>query len=478
MKNFLKILFCCTIILITISYYETNNAFGEEQTKEQIKKSFNDATELFQNGNYNQAIIIYDQILESEPNNISTLNMKGIAYSNMEYHTKSLKQFYKVLEINSENARALTGMGVGFGNLGEYSESLSYLQKADKVNPNNTVIKNYKDIIENTLKKYPYTPTEKPTNTIKQTIKNIPNWVKQTTNWWAITNISDQKFTDSIQYLIKKEIIMIPENKKFKNTNELKMISLIRNNLSMWSQNETSNEEFYKNVNWLIDKEFIKIDSKKSIKEIEYERYLFDKYLKNIVKKINDETRYIEYPNPSQDVIKKFLRDIEKWNFEKEVEMSSEDFPSPTYEIINGTYIIKYKIYINEQPTGLPLDHISTLKNTFEFWEKVELNTNNQDAKIIFEITKSKSDSNVWITWVIRNIGEGVLGHAHLGKGVVEVALGDYSCDGSFQLYDIESVETIMTHELGHSIGLPHTNEKENIMYPTLTPSYAYCLLS
>jgi tetratricopeptide (TPR) repeat protein len=478
MKNFLKILFCCTIILISISYYETNNVFGEEQTKEQIKISFNDATELFQSGNYNQAIVIYDQILESNPNNISTLNMKGIAYINMEDHTKSLKQFYKVLENNPKNVKALTGMGVGFGNLGEYSESLSYLEKADKANPNNTVIKNYKDIIENTLKKYPYASTEKPTNTMKQTIGNIPNWVKQTTNWWAITSISDQKFTDGIQYLIKKEFIMIPENKKFENTNELKMMSSIRNNLSIWSQNETSNEEFYKNVNWLIGKEFIKIDSKKSMKEIEYERYLFDKYLKNILKNINDETRYIEYPNPSQDVIKKFLRDIEKWNFDKEVEMSSEDFPSPTYEIINGTYIIKYKIYINEQPIGLPLDHTSTLKNTFEFWEKVELNTNNQDAKIIFEVTKSKADANVWITWVVRNIGEGVLGHAHLGKGVVEVALGDYNCDGSFQLYDVESVQTIMTHELGHSVGLPHTNEKENIMYPSLTPSYAYCLLS
>ena len=478
MKNLLKILFCCTIILISVSYYETNNVFGEEQTKEQIKISFNDATELFQNGNYNQAIVIYNQILESEPNNISTLNMKGIAYSNMEHHTKSLKQFYKVLENNPENARALAGMGVGFGNLGEYSESLSYLQKADKANPNNNVIKNYKDIIENTLKKYPYVATEKPTNTMKQTIGNIPNWVKQTTNWWAITSISDQKFTDSIQYLIKKELVMIPENKKFVNTNELKMMSSIRNNLNIWSQNETSNEEFYKNVNWLIDNKFIKIDSKKSMKEIEYERYLFDRYLKNIVKKINNETRYIEYPNPSQDVIKKFLRDVEKWNFDKEVEMSSEDFPSPTYEIINGTYIIKYKIYINEQPAGLPLDHTSTLKNTFEFWEKVELNTNNQDAKIIFEVTKSKADANVWITWVVRNIGEGVLGHAHLGKGVVEVALGDYNCDGSFQLYDVESVQTIMTHELGHSVGLPHTNEKENIMYPSLTPSYAYCLLS
>jgi Matrixin. len=69
-----------------------------------------------------------------------------------------------------------------------------------------------------------------------------------------------------------------------------------------------------------------------------------------------------------------------------------------------------------------------------------------------------------------------VLGHAHLGKGVVEVALGDYNCDGSFQLYDIESVKTIMTHEIGHSIGLPHTNDKESIMYPSYTPSYAYCL--
>ena len=94
------------------------------------------------------------------------------------------------------------------------------------------------------------------------------------------------------------------------------------------------------------------------------------------------------------------------------------------------------------------------------------------------EIVNSKGDANVWITWVVRNIGEGVLGHAHLGKGVVEVALGDYNCDGSFQLYDVKSVEAIMTHELGHSVGLPHTNDKENIMYPSMTPSYAYCLLS
>ena len=71
-----------------------------------------------------------------------------------------------------------------------------------------------------------------------------------------------------------------------------------------------------------------------------------------------------------------------------------------------------------------------------------------------------------------------MLGHAHLGKGVVEVALGDYECDGSFQLYDVESVEKIMTHELGHSVGLQHSSDSSNIMYPTLKPKYAYCLFS
>jgi predicted Zn-dependent protease len=60
---------------------------------------------------------------------------------------------------------------------------------------------------------------------------------------------------------------------------------------------------------------------------------------------------------------------------------------------------------------------------------------------------------------VVGNIREGVLGHADLGKGVVEVTLGDCNCEGSLQLYDVKSVEAIMTHELGHSIGLKHVEE-------------------
>ena len=471
MKNLTKFSIFMTLIMILASHITTQEIFAE--TEQELDVSFNQAEEYFQNGEYKQAIIIYDQILEIKPNHISTLNMKGIVYSNMEDYTKSLTQFFKVLQKNPNDSTALTGMGVGFGNLGEYKESLMYLNSAYSESPNSPVIKNYKEIIENTIKKYPYAPTEKPINYKKQHNGDIPNWVKDITNWWSMKKINEQDFLKSIEYMIEKEIIRIPESELFENK---KMISQIRINLTEWSQNQSTNEEFFRNAQWLIDNKFI--DIKKSQEDIEHEDYLFKYYLKRISKNIDEEKRYIEYSNPSQDVIKKFLRDYVKWNFEQQVQMSSSKFPDPTYEIIDETYVIKYKVYINAQPLGLPLNHVNTLQNTFEFWEDQELKTNNQKAKMEFEITQSKHDANVWVTWVVRNIGEGVLGHAHLGKGVVEVTLGDYSCGGNFQLYDIKSVEKIMTHEIGHSLGLQHTNDKTNIMYPSYKPSYAYCLVN
>jgi tetratricopeptide (TPR) repeat protein len=475
METPMKILFYFAIIIISSSYIFANDVFA--QTEQDLNELLDDAREHFQKGEYRQAITIYDQILEIKSDNLTTLKMKGVALSNIDQHTKSLKQFFKVLQNYPKDPVALSGMGVGFGNLGEYKESLIYFDKANMEKPNSTVIKNYKKFIENIIIKYPHIPTDKPINYKKQDIGNIPDWVKDTTNWWTLTKISDQDFLNSLEYMIENDIIKIPENIVFENEKELKMISWIRNNLSMWSQNASSDDEFFKSTQWLIKNKLININVKKSIEELNYETWLFDRYLADISKNVINEKRYIEYPNPSQDVIKKFLRDYVKWNFEQQVEMSSSSFLDPTYEIIDETYIIKYKIFINDQPAGLPLDHVSTLQNTFEYWENEKLITNNKNAKIQFEITNSKADANVWITWVVRNIGEGVLGHAHLGKGVVEVALGDYNCDGSFQLYDIESVKIIMTHEIGHSIGLPHTNDKESIMYPSYTPSYAYCLL-
>ena len=476
MKKIIKIAMYVTIIILTTSCIISNDVLAQNVEKIEIEN----AKEHFVNGEYKQAVRIYEQLLENNPNNISLLKMKAVALSNSGDELNSLKDFYKIIRQDPNNVIALTGMGVSFGNLGEYKEASNYLESALKEDPDNKIIKNYKKIIDEINIKYRYTPTEKPVSTAVKNNGEVPIWVKNTVSWWGIEKITDDDFLSILEYLIKNDIIKIPKESSFENTKELKMLSWVKGNLNAWSQGEIPNEEFFKNMNWLIENKFIKSDKiiQKTQKELDYEEWLFNKYLRDIKNNISKEKRYIEYSNPSQDVIKKFLRDYVKWNFEQQVQMSSSEFPDPTYEIINDVYIIKYKVYINEQPIGLPLDHVSTLENTFKFWESKELETNNQKAKMIFETTKLKQEANVWITWVVRDMGEGVLGHAHLGKGVVEVALGDYTCDGSFQLYDVESVETIMTHEIGHSIGLQHTNDRVNIMYPSYTPSYAYCLLN
>ena len=205
----------------------------------------------------------------------------------------------------------------------------------------------------------------------------------------------------------------------------------------------------------------------------------FSRYLDRIERTVHDDKRYIEYPNPSNDVIKKFLRDYIKWNFEQQIQIGNANFPNPEHVLVNDVYHLEYKIYVNDQPSGLPLDHVSTLIDSFEYWEGVDLKANDDRlVKIHFVTTKSKFDANLWVTWVVRDIGENVLGHANLGKGVVEVALGGHGCDGSFQLFDVETVKTIMTHELGHGIGLRHSTDSDNIMYPTIKETkYAYCLL-
>ena len=431
-SNFIK--FSLITGMVFVLFLSPTMSVSFAQGVYDLPNLYKKANDHFMLGEYRQAAEVYDEILEISPENKKTLLMKGIALSNLDRHKSSILEFYNVNQQDPQDVTALIGLGVGFGNFGEYKQALTYFKQAYEILPENHIVQNYYEFATKTVEKYPYNEIEKPQVFTLNIPQTVPAWIKNTAGWWAEGQIPDEEFLKGINFLIGNGLLIID----------------------------------------IPDIQELTEDEKKVKDRNEWE---FSRYLDRIENIVNKDKRYIEFPNPSNDVIKKFMRDYVKWNFQQQVEMSSSSFPDPTYEIIDETYVIKYNIFINDQPTGLPLDHASTLKNTFEYWENEQLITNDQNAKIEFEITNSKADANVWVTWVVRNIGEGVLGHAHLGKGVVEVALGDYNCDGSFQLYSVESVKTIMTHEIGHSIGLPHTNDKASIMYPSYTPSYAYCLL-
>ena len=413
-----------------------------------------DANQNFMKGDYKKSIKIYDDYFEYFPNDVSIKAMKAIALNNLRLDTtlagqpsenvsfstnpahlnkQSMLEFYQILKIEPHNIIALNGMGLGFGNYGEYEESKKYFKKTLDVKPDDKIAKNYLEYIEKIEKKYSYfhSPTEKPEFLMQLEKKEIPSWIKNNAGWWADGIISDKDFLSTIQYLIEKGIIKL---------------------------------DYYTNA------ENLKRDQDR-------QNWTFQLYLDDITKKLKSETIYIEHPNPSADVIKKFHRDSYKWSVPGLDRQ--EKFPDREISLIDDVYHVKYKIYVSPQPAGLPLDHVGTLQNSFKYWEERMFEASDGKVAVFhFEITQRSDLANAWITWTVRNLGEGVLGHANVGKGVVEVALGGYGCDGSFQLYDIETVEKIMTHELGHTIGFGgHSDNPDDMMYGTMSPGYAYCLL-
>ena len=501
---FFIFLFVTTILFVDHAYAQESGVTEYNMVYDML----NSAQESLLDGEYRVAIKIYDELLEIDPKNYKILEMKGLALSNLRLESTlasqgqhsaaqsdpsnlnklSMLEFYKALEINPNSTLALNGMGLGFGNFGEYSEAEKYFEKSLKIDPNNVVTKNYLTSIEKVKKKYSLdvfeNPTDKPDFLQNLEENTIPYWIKNTASWWSKNKVSDDEFISGIEYLINNKIIKITSQNN--NGDSLNTIpSWVKNTAGWWSKNKVSDDEFISGIVYLIENNIIKVNAEVNSellqKDLERKAWNFDRYLINIQSDIKKQNRYVENINPSEYVIIKYWKDYHKWNLEQFLN-KPESFPDRNVWVDPETdrYVIEYLVYINEQPLGLPIDHVSTLEDSFNFWEKYEFSTTDgKKAVAKFSTTDKKFEANVWVTWVVRNLGEGVLGHANLGKGVVEVAIGSYSCDGGFQLFDVNTVEYIMTHELGHSLGLPHSAQLDSIMYPTIPDtSFEYCLLN
>ena len=87
----------------------------------------------------------------------------------------------------------------------------------------------------------------------------IPDWIKETAEWWSQSHISDSEFKNSIEYMINKEIILVvePESKRYSQNQEIP--SWLKTNAGYWSDDEISDKEFLDGLTFLIQQGIITV---------------------------------------------------------------------------------------------------------------------------------------------------------------------------------------------------------------------------
>ena len=87
----------------------------------------------------------------------------------------------------------------------------------------------------------------------------VPNWVKNNAKWWSDGTISDSDFAMGLEYLIKENVIDVPQDITSQGTSENNIPEWLRNNAKWWSDDLLSDSEFLKGIEWMISNGVITI---------------------------------------------------------------------------------------------------------------------------------------------------------------------------------------------------------------------------
>ena len=98
--------------------------------------------------------------------------------------------------------------------------------------------------------------------TIITTKTELPDWIKNTADWWSSGAIDDRDFSKGIEYMIKEKIIRIPQVQTEKEMGTFsieKIPDWIKNNAKWWSEGKISDNDFAKGIEYMVKVGIIKI---------------------------------------------------------------------------------------------------------------------------------------------------------------------------------------------------------------------------
>ena len=90
--------------------------------------------------------------------------------------------------------------------------------------------------------------------TVGYNIVQIPNWFKQTTEYWLLHKMTDEQYFQTLEFLLESEIIHIPITKHSKEYTNSDIPVWIKTNAEKWINGKISNDEFSIGIQWILEK--------------------------------------------------------------------------------------------------------------------------------------------------------------------------------------------------------------------------------
>ena len=94
--------------------------------------------------------------------------------------------------------------------------------------------------------------TKKPDTVSSGTISIIPEWIKNNAGWWADGQIDDNSFVKGIQFMIKQNIISIPNLPESSSESADSVPEWIKNNAGWWADGQIDDNSFVKGIEYLV----------------------------------------------------------------------------------------------------------------------------------------------------------------------------------------------------------------------------------
>ena len=93
--------------------------------------------------------------------------------------------------------------------------------------------------------------------TIGYEIVQIPDWLKNITQFWVSGSISDAEYFQTLSFLLDEQIVHVPYTKMPKNAGDYEIPTWIQTHAERWISGDISNDEFSIGMQWLLDRKII-----------------------------------------------------------------------------------------------------------------------------------------------------------------------------------------------------------------------------